>query len=323
MVQVETGSRLHFGLLSFGQPGVRPFGGVGVMVEQPAWRLQVESAARFEAMGPFSPRVVELVSRLTRAWNLEIPPACWIEVLAAPRPHVGFGTGTQLSLAVAAGVGQWLNRRCLPADQLAALVGRGERSAIGTWGFAQGGLLVEGGHDATADSDGLPSISPLLQRLELPDEWRWLLVTPSDRAGLSGRPEREAFARLPPVPIGVTEQLCDELQHELLPSAELGDFARFSASLYRYGAMAGNCFAAVQGGPFATGDVAALVAALRDCGVAGVGQSSWGPTVFALLPSEHAARELAERLARLPAAAEAEWIVSATCNRGARILASC
>jgi len=303
-------------LLSFGQAGVRSFGGVGAMIDKPAVRLRVESAAHFASVGEAADRVAAFVERLALRWRLATLPACRVTVESMPRAHVGLGTGTQLGLAVAAAVGTWLGRVAPAADALAALVGRGERSAIGTWGFALGGLLVEGGHDPS-DAQAASPISPLLVRQDLPRPWRWVLLTPALSAGLSGAAERAAFACLPPVPVEVTRQLCDELWHELIPAARSGDFNRFAPSLYRYGVAAGNCFAPVQGGAFANAWVAEAVAAIRAEGVMGVGQSSWGPTVFALLPDEAAAREFAASLARLPVAANAEIVIAATRQHGA------
>ena len=53
--------------------------------------------------------------------------------------------------------------------------------------------------------------------------------------------------------------------------------------MYELNARAGDAFAAAQGGRYAAPAVTALVARLRGLGVKGVGQSSWGPTVFAVV----------------------------------------
>jgi len=75
----------------------------------------------------------------------------------------------------------------------------------------------------------------------------------------------------------------------LLPAASSGDFRRFARSLWRYGQLAGDCFRQVQGGTFAAPRLAQLAARVRKLGVEGVGQSSWGPTLFAVLDSPAAA----------------------------------
>jgi beta-RFAP synthase len=317
-VEVEAPSRLHFGLLSFGLAGVRPFGGLGVMIDAPTTRVRVTPAAAFAAVGPNAERVTALVDRLQHAYLWPTLPDCRVEVLDTPPAHAGFGTGTQLALSVATAVLSWQGDDLPAVDDLAHVVGRGLRSAIGAWGFALGGLIVEGGHPPL----GAPRISPLIERCELPSDWRWVLVTPRSDQGMSGAAEREAFARLPAVSAAVTGRLCDELWYELHPAARNGDYARFAASLYRYGVTAGECFAAVQGGPFASDREAALVQRIRALGVSGVGQSSWGPTVFALLPNEVAAHELVGQLQRTPEAADAYFTTTGTCNHGARVAVS-
>ena len=66
-------------------------------------------------------------------------------------PHVGLGSGTQLALAVARALAELYDVE-RGARALAAAVGR--RSAIGTWTFDDGGLVVEGGRRADSDECG-------------------------------------------------------------------------------------------------------------------------------------------------------------------------
>ncbi len=318
-VDVAAPSRLHFGMFSFGRPGEREFGGVGAMIATPGLRLQVSLADTFIAVGPLAERMREFAARVGRAWGLPGAPPCRIEILSVPAQHVGLGTGTQLALAVAGG----LCALCeLPVDdpiRLARLVERGERSAIGTYGFARGGLLVEAGKSSPAESSpGGPS--PLVARHPLPTAWRFVLLQSRGEQGLSGDAERRAFAGLPPVPSAVTAELCRLALLGLVPAAASSDFQAFSEALYDYGHLAGSCFAANQGGPFATLRLAELVAIVRGMGVRGVGQSSWGPTLFALFPTEFAAEEFCADFRRHASAASLELTIAAPDNQGARIV---
>jgi beta-RFAP synthase len=145
------------------------------------------------------------------------------------------------------------------------------------YGFEVGGLIV----DAGKNPDG--QHSRLARRVGLPPNWRFVLISPPDVRGLAGDREVEAFARLSPVPESVTEQLWKITNSEMLPAVEASDCAAFGHAVYRFGRLAGDCFAAVQGGSFASPRIAELVAALREFDVSGVGQSSWGPTVFAVV----------------------------------------
>lgn len=310
VVEVAAPSRLHFGMFSFGQAGVRQFGGVGVMIGTPGVRVRISPAPRLEAAGPHSLRVAEFARRAAAHRGLP-EPACRIEVTAAPRPHVGLGSGTALALAVAAGLNAFLGGPPSSPADLALSTGRGARSAIGLYGFAQGGLLVEAGK--------LPdeSISPLVARVELPAAWRFVLVCPADRDGLSGGDERRAFERLRPVAAETTSQLCRLALLGLLPAAAAGRFDEFSDSLYQFNRLVGTCFADWQGGPFASPE---LVERVRRLGAPGVAQSSWGPTLAALVPDEAAATSLVGRLRREPGLGELELTIAAPENRGASIV---
>ena len=64
----------------------------------------------------------------------------------------------------------------------------GRRSAIGTWTFALGGFIVEGGRRA-----GGGGIAPLLARFTLPKDWRCVVAVPDGAPGLSGEAEAAAF----------------------------------------------------------------------------------------------------------------------------------
>jgi len=316
--------RLHFGLLSFGQSAGRQFGGAGVMVDGPAVHLSVTAAERLYTAGPLADRAREFACRWAQYAGISADPTqalrCRIEVHSAAPEHAGLGVGTQLALSVAAALTAWFARPPLPPAELAFAVGRGRRSAVGTYGFAAGGLVVEPGR--------LPDdpISPLECRLPLPESWRFVLLQPRADAGLSGAAEQTAFDQLPAVPDEVTAELWDELRQRMLPAAQAADFAQFSASVYRYGRLAGLCFAPVQGGPYNGPRLARLVDLVRGLDVAGVGQSSWGPTLFALLPGQQQAEEFVARLtAELQAPAEdldVRLSITRPNNRGAEIVAT-
>jgi beta-RFAP synthase len=162
-------------------------------------------------------------------------------------------------------------------------------------------------------------LSPLIARIELPAEWRFLLLIPRTATGLFGHEEREAFARIPPVPLSVTEALSREVLMNLLPAAVEGDFAEFSRSLYRYGRIAGECFASQQHGAFLDRRTAELVDAIHALGGEGVGQSSWGPTLFVAVSDEGSSHNLAARLSSAQVLSDYQTLVARPNNTGARV----
>ncbi len=283
-------SRLHFGMLSFGWPGRRQFGGVGAMLDRPL-RMTMSPATKLSAKGKHADRAASFARRWAQCHLAGADPACEIQIETAPSDHIGLGSGTQLALAVAAGLFTMHDQPLPSAEKLAASVGRGGRSAVGTYGFLNGGLIAERGRMAGQE------LAELHRRIEIPAAWRFVLLQPHDRQGVHGEDESRAFLRLPPVPTATTESLWDELDQRLLPTLAAKDFGGFSESLYQYGILAGNCFSHIQGGPFSSPKAAAVVAEIRAMGFAGVGQSSWGPTLFALAESRKEAAELVARIA--------------------------
>jgi len=287
-MRVTTGSRLHFGLLALGGP--RRFGGVGLMIDAPALRVSASAAAEWQAEGPLAERALHFARRL------DAPPHV-LHVETAPPEHSGFGTGTQLALAI----GRLLTP--LPLAEIIHRTGRGQRSAIGTHGFAQGGLLVDGGRK--------DQLAPLLVRYAFPEEWRMVVALPVASGGLSGPAEIGAFAQLRGKRQH-TDDLCRLTLLGMLPAVLERDLAAFAAALGEYNAKSGELFAPVQGGPYSSGPVSELIAYLRQLGFEGVGQSSWGPAVFAIAEADRAAwltEHLRERVA-------AVWLAQAR-NQGA------
>jgi beta-ribofuranosylaminobenzene 5'-phosphate synthase len=311
--EITSPSRLHFGLLSFGDPTRRQFGGAGVMLREPSLRVRFEPGSSWDFVGQSADRVRELteriVMRLSSLGRAMHPQR--IEVLEAPRGHVGFGSGTQLGLTIAAGLLQSQELPITGLEQLMLLAGRGLRSSVGSYGFLHGGLIVEAGKFPGE------TVAPLVKQQALPEAWRLLLVVPHASQGLSGAPEKEAFAKLPPVSAATSDRLGAELFFEMIPAAASADFTRFAKSIGRYGELAGNCFATIQYGAYASERVAAIVQTLQDHGAAGVGQSSWGPLVFAWADSSCSAEELAAGVARHPALADCELRVVQPAATGA------
>ena len=312
-VFVNAPSRLHFGLLSFGHSDQRQFGGIGAMIDKPGIALRVSSAPSFRTINDPENRVRASAEAWRESVWLSDLPECEIEILAAPPLHTGLGVGTQLALAVAAALDVFDDRETCEIAELAIRVGRGVRSAVGTYGFESGGLITELGK--------LPGeeIAPLHERVAIPEDWRFVLVSPSRTPGLSGSAERQAFAELPPVPASVTQKLTEGICEQLLPAAREADFDRFSKALYDYGSLAGRCFEKIQGGAYHGERAERLVRQIRELEIRGVGQSSWGPTVFALCSNDSDALQLRNELLNSGDAAPEEVVITPPSQRGAQV----
>ncbi|TWU22809.1 hypothetical protein [Bythopirellula polymerisocia] len=313
-VVVRTPCRLHFGLTSMGHCRNRPqFGGVGVMVDVPGVQLEIVPARCFQIEGPLRERVALFTQSVFRQFQFSCPPELLLKVISAPREHTGLGVGSQLALAVAAGLAESLGLPWRDPMRLCQLTGRGRRSAVGTYGFLMGGLIVDGGH--------LPQ--ELLGRLafqkSIPEEWQFILLSPPKLTGRSGKEEESAIANLPPVSERLTEELEKIVMSEIVPALQANNFEDFAQSIYHFGCLAGNCFSAAQGGTFSSPATANLVSWLRENEFLGVGQSSWGPTVFVITPNGHEAERLKLAVAAHETYREYEIQAGPAANTGVRI----
>jgi predicted sugar kinase len=177
-----------------------------------------------------------------------------------------------------------------------------------------GGLIVNAGHLA-----GEP-LGRLKSRDDIPAAWRFVLIAPPDATGRSGSDEERSMAELPPVPAADTAEMNELIDSQLVPAVQTADFAGFSRALYRYGCLAGKCFAPAQGGVFASTATAELIAWLRAQGIEGVGQSSWGPTVFALCENSHTVCEIESVLRSHPAYGRYSVLCAEPANSSATVL---
>ena len=91
-------------------------------------------------------------------------------------------------------------------------------------------------------------------------------------------------------------RICRLTLMQVAPAALTGDIRTFGAAITEIQEAVGEYFAPYQGGRFATETGCEVTELALARGAHGVGQSSWGPTVFALVRGEPAARALADAL---------------------------
>jgi beta-ribofuranosylaminobenzene 5'-phosphate synthase len=324
MIRVMTASRLHFGLFRVEGPAnstrasERRFGGVGLMVDAPRLRLAVRQAKDWSADEPLAGRALEFARRFADESPSNVLPPQHLHVEDAPPQHSGFGTGTQLALAVARALAAASGQSHLSAIELARRVGRGKRSALGVHGFAQGGLIVDAGK---RDPE---TIASLVARESFPESWRIVLALVPGSPGLHGADETRVFQQLERAETTVdhTNALCRIVLLDLLPALAERDLPAFGDALHEFNARAGAPFAAIQGGTYASPAVAEMVSFIRNQGIRGAGQSSWGPAVFAVTEDAERAAWLVRSLRARFSLGDADVFATTACNRGATIVES-
>ncbi|HEY7650541.1 MAG TPA: beta-ribofuranosylaminobenzene 5'-phosphate synthase family protein [Methylomirabilota bacterium] len=284
-VVVEAPARLHFGFLDLTGSGERRFGSIGVGVERPRYVVEARPAARTTIDG-------EDPSELTRvlaALGPDLVPEGGIAIRVLERipRHQGLGSGTQRDLALGCAIAR-LTGRTPTARELAARLGRGRRSGVGVATFAEGGLVVDAGVAAGPGTE----VPPVIFQRALPSDWQFVLATPGADQGVHGAHEEAIFRGLPAMPATMAGKISRLVLMQAMPAAVSEDIVGFGEAITEIQALMGEQFAPYQGGAYAAERGRIIAEYARKHGAVGVGQSSWGPTVFALIAGAEAADAL-------------------------------
>lgn len=292
-LKVTTGSRLHFGLFSIGQVDNQPqFGGCGMMVKHPQNQVTVSTASVSSSYSP---------TRHEQKWFTNahliygeaigrLPPRPEIQVVQQAARHSGFGSGTQLALATGLALSSWHKLALCDAKQLSTIMERGLRSAIGTHGFCLGGFLVDRGKGSERE------LASLDLHVDFPESWPVLILNLKTAKGIHGEEEIAAFRNLPTSTRAHRDRMIDMARNQIGPAVATANYEQFAEVLFEYGRSSGSAYASVQGGDFHSPEIEKLVYQVKDFGVPAVGQSSWGPCVFAITRNDDTANALTHHL---------------------------
>jgi beta-ribofuranosylaminobenzene 5'-phosphate synthase len=304
MIEVRTCARLHLGLLDNNGEQGRLYGSIGLAVSRPNLLLRAEKADSLLVEGLERERVATFAQRFINHYGA--PAGAHLNLVNSIPAHVGLGSGTQLGLAVGAALAR-LAGLPLSTHEIAPAVGRGLHSGIGIATFQHGGFVLDGGRCIISNPSGssIPSeknrqidisrVPPVLMKYPMPKDWFFVAAIPETNQGLSGEKEYRAFLQLPEAPARVVERISWVLLMKMLPALIEKDILGFGQALTSIQYMVGDCFASVQGGRFSNPISEKMVDFFLNRGAAGVGQSSWGPTVYGLIQGRDQARQLARQ----------------------------
>jgi beta-ribofuranosylaminobenzene 5'-phosphate synthase len=294
-VTVEAPARLHLGFIDLNGGCGRLFGSIGVAVARPRYVVEVRQGFPDQVDRQTLAEVARIVDRLEA--DARPPEPFAVRVLERIPRHQGLGSGTQQDLALGSALSR-LAGRPLPATELARRLRRGRRSGIGIATFERGGLVVDGGvvrTDASppaVERGGAADPPPVIFQQPLPADWQFVLATPPGEQGVHGSREEAVFRSLAPMSDRVAGHISRLVLMKALPAVVTDDLTAFGEAITDIQELMGQQFAPYQVGPYSSEHGQAIAAYARKHGASGVGQSSWGPTVFALVRGSDAAREL-------------------------------
>ncbi len=294
-VTVEAPARLHLGFIDLNGGCGRLFGSIGVALERPRYVVEVRRAPHGEVDGEAGAELSRIIETLGD--DARVPGSIAVRVLERIPRHQGLGSGTQRDLALGCALSR-LAGRTLTASEIASRLGRGRRSGVGIATFERGGLVVDAGVVRATPAGSIESkgVPPVIFQQPLPEDWEFVLASPAGEHGLHGPREEAVFRSLPPMSDTVAGRISRLVLMKALPAVLTDDLQAFGEAITEIQALMGQQFAAYQAGPYSSELGQAVAEFARQQGAAGVGQSSWGPTVFALVRGADAARELIARI---------------------------
>jgi len=304
-VIVTTTARLHMGFIDLNGSKGRLFGSLGLALDAPITKLTISKSKKTLIAGKNSHYVAKIVENIKN--SLKISVNFSIEIQEGIPEHAGLGSGTQMALAISAGI----NALCdlnLTTAQLASLTNRGNRSGVGIGTFEYGGLVLDGGrkiHLEVRQPDNASQINnpqhtlqvpPIIARHDFPQDWPILLIMDNNDQGVFGDAELQAFETLPPADLATAQALSHNVLMQALPAIIEHDYAQFSEAIHALQLAAGNYFAVAQGGHYTSSKVAEILSYINAQGIICAGQSSWGPTGFAIFENEAVANKILNQL---------------------------
>jgi len=294
-VRIEFSGRLHIGLIDLHGGLGRKFGSIGVALKEPSLVLEATPTDELRVEGLEQERTKDFAQRFFQRYAPEHQHlsgrGAYLRVLKAIPPHVGFGSGTQLALAIGIALTRLYDLDITFAD-LAKTMGRGRRSGIGIAAFQYGGFIVDGG--SIENSHCEKTVPPVIFRYPFPADWLFVVATPQVGAGLSNEAELTAFRELPTPSPEAADHICRILVMKMLPSLIERQIKPFGEAMTMIDQLVGDTLSDVQGGRYASIASERLVTYMLEQGAYGVGQSSWGPTVYGLVKGKEQAQSLAE-----------------------------
>lgn len=282
-VHVTANARLHMGFFDLNGSLGRRFGSIGLGLNAPITEIKVHHFLDKSFLPKevnFNERADKITQNFAKVLNIE--NNFNVECLQLIPEHAGLGSGTQLALAIGSAINQ-LSGLNLTMQQLAAISQRGARSGIGVGTFKVGGIVIDGGRGE------LTEVPPIIAHADFPEDWRVLLIFDEALIGTHAEQEVSAFRTLSAASLASAEKLSHRILMQALPALAEQDLISFGQAIRELQICTGDYFAPVQGGRYASKSVEQVLNFLELQAVPCFGQSSWGPTGFAVFVNEQEA----------------------------------
>ncbi len=297
-ITVTTPSRLHFSLIDLNGEIGRIDGGFGVALQNPNFKIFIERAKQTGIFGTGDTRTYEEILKIlsTIKKKYDIKNEYKISLKSEIPRHSGFGSTTQLNLAIASAILK-LEEIFLSPYEIATIIKRGGTSGIGVKAFESGGFIVDIGHKfgknkekatflPSSVSDAKPA--KILFRQDFPGDWIFVCAVRKIEK-IYAESEVEIFKKYCPVNRKDVEMLSHLLLMKILPAVIERDIENFGDGLKDVQSLGFKKIEVEISGLKNFIDELSKISY-------GAGLSSFGPCVYALTKGKKHAEEVANYL---------------------------
>ncbi|CEG11262.1 conserved hypothetical protein [groundwater metagenome] len=297
-ITVTTPSRLHFSLIDLNGEIGRIDGGFGVAICNPNFKIFIERAKQTVIFGTNDTKTYEEILKIlsTIKKKYDIKNEYKISLKSEIPRHSGFGSTTQLNLAIASAILK-LEEIFLSPYEIATIIKRGGTSGIGVKAFESGGFIVDIGHKfgknkekATFIPSSVSDAKPakILFRQDFPDDWIFVCAVQKSLK-IYAESEVEIFKKYCPVNRRDVEMLSHLLLMKILPAVIERDIENFGDGLKDVQSLGFKRIEVEISG------LKNFIDKLNKISY-GAGLSSFGPCVYALTKGKKHAEEVANYL---------------------------
>lgn len=302
-IRVTTPCRIHLSLIDENGYTGRVDGGIGLMLDRPNVIFEASNNAKefkIEAHKYYRESIEvinEIASNVFKSFEISNKNFHFNLKRYYPS-HVGLGSKTQLSLAIATAITKLKQFNNIDVKNLTKLVERGGTSGVGWRGFETGGFILDAGHDfgigkekeTYLPSSAVKSADPALTilRYPIPENWRFVLVIPNVKNGAYGDDEVRIFQNHAPISKEEVNEVSHQILMKILPGIVKNDLTCFGEGLKRIQSIG---FKKVEI-ELQHDIVKDVLTFFEDYGVKAYGMSSFGPSVVGILESEEEANKL-------------------------------
>ncbi|MFX0007182.1 MAG: beta-ribofuranosylaminobenzene 5'-phosphate synthase [Promethearchaeota archaeon] len=297
LLKITTPCRIHLSLIDENGYTGRVDGGIGLMLDRPNVIFEASNSAKefkIEAHKYYRESIEvinEIASKVFKRYNISNKNFHFNLKRYFPS-HVGLGSKTQLSLAIATAITKLKNITHLTHEDITKLVERGGTSGVGWRGFNTGGFILDGGHDfgqgkekeSFLPSSASTSANPAMTifRYNIPEHWRFVLVIPNVKKGAFGDEEISVFQNYAPIPRDEVNEVSHQVIMKILPGIIKGDLECFGEGLRRIQSIG---FKKIEI-DLQHDKVKELIKFFDDYGLKAYGMSSFGPSVVGIVESD-------------------------------------